>query len=86
MRFSPSVERAAYLVAADSTGAVGARHASLSVRADGDRLVVEVTEDGQLPDSIDELRDRVAALGGTLATGDATGGRVTIRAEIPCAS
>ena len=85
-RFPLSVERAAYLVAADAIGAPGARRASLSVRADGDRLVVEVIEDGQLPDSIEELQDRVMALNGTLATSDAAGGPVTIRAEIPCAS
>ena len=84
-RFAPSVERAAYLVAADAIGARGARRASLSVRVDGDQLVVDVIEDGQLPDSIEELRDRVMALDGTLAS-SAVDGTVTIRAEIPCVS
>jgi len=83
-RFPVSVERAAYLVAADAIAAPGAHRAEVAVRVEGDRLVVDIAEDGDGP-AIDELQDRVAALDGTLVA-DIANGRVIIHAEIPCAS
>jgi signal transduction histidine kinase len=84
-RFEPLVETAAYTVVAEAERAATR---GLAVRAEqsADCLVVEVEADG-VGDGLDlvGLEDRVGALEGRLAV-EREGGRVTIRAELPCAS
>ena len=63
----------------------------VSVGRAGDRLVVEIVDDGTGgadPDGsgLRGLRQRLEALDGTLAVTSPPGGPTTIRAELPCAS
>lgn len=85
-RLAGRVETAAYTVVAEATRAATS---SLAVRAEhsGGALAVEVETD-DLGDGLDlvGLEDRVGALDGSLAVERGENGRVTIRAEIPCAS
>jgi signal transduction histidine kinase len=80
-RFPPAVETAAYLVVAEAAKAGAARVSA--TRRDG-ALVVEVEAEAE-PQGLVELEDRVGAVDGRLAVEQAPGGRVRIRAEIPCA-
>ena len=89
----PVVETAAYFVVAEALTNV-AKHAPgaaarVDVQRDGDRLVVEVADDG--PGGADPagsglrgLRHRVEALDGTLSVTSAAGEGTTVRAELPC--
>jgi signal transduction histidine kinase len=84
-RFEPRVEAAAYFLVSEtashrSSGALKIKAARL-----GDNLVVEVEGD-RLPKQLTEPEDRIGALDGSLTVVHAPGGRVTIRAEIPCES
>jgi len=79
-RFSPAVETAAYLVIAETVRAGPSRVSA--TRRDG-VLVVDVETEAE-PGSLVDLEDRVGALDGTLAVTPAQGGRVRIRADIPC--
>jgi signal transduction histidine kinase len=90
----PAVESAAYFVVTEALTNV-ARHAhatraAVAIARAGDRLVVEVRDDGVGGVAIDGgtglagLRDRVAALGGTLRVVSPAGGPTTILAELPC--
>jgi signal transduction histidine kinase len=85
-RLEPAVETAAYFAVAEvvryssgSTVTVGA------TRRDG-QLVVEIERDSNAPDDLIDLQDRVGALDGRLQVLHEPGGRVRIRAEIPCES
>ncbi|WP_020669974.1 sensor histidine kinase [Amycolatopsis nigrescens] len=90
-----SVEAAAYFVVSEALTNVakhaGARLVMVSVRRVGDRLDVEVTDDGR--GGIDEtagtgvngIRRRVAALDGIATVHSPAGGPTTIRVELPCA-
>ena len=66
--------------------------ATISVRRDDGRLVVEVADDGgggadrRRGSGLGGLEDRVAALGGHLEVDSPPGGGTRVRAEIPCAS
>jgi signal transduction histidine kinase len=79
-RFPPAVETAAYLVVAEAAKAGAARVSA--TRRDG-ALVVDVDTEAE-PDGLVDLEDRIGALDGRLAVEQAPGGRVRIRAEIPC--
>jgi signal transduction histidine kinase len=91
----PVVETAAYFVVAESLTNV-AKHARgaaarVSVRRDGERLVIEVADDG--PGGADAagggltgLRHRVEALDGSLAVTSPVGEGTIVHAELPCAS
>ena len=84
-RFEPRVEAAAYFLVSEaashrSAGALRVKAARL-----GDHLVVEV-EGNRAPEQITEPEDRIGALDGSLTVVHAPGGRVTIRAVIPCES
>ena len=89
------VETAAYFVAAEAlTNAAkhgGGAPARVRAHADGDRLVVEVTDSGPGgadPDGsgLTGLRHRVEALDGRLTVTSPPGEGTTVRAELPCGS
>jgi signal transduction histidine kinase len=93
LRHPPSVESAAYFVAAETLTNI-AKYASASivrVRASStpDELVIEVEDDGVGGATVAPggglagLQDRVAALNGTLMLDSPRGGGTRIRAEIP---
>jgi signal transduction histidine kinase len=91
-----SVEAAAYFVASEALANVakhaGASSATVTVRRTGDRLTVQVQDDGVGGASLDRgsglagLRDRVGALDGELHLLSPEGGPTVLMAEIPCAS
>ncbi len=95
-RPSASIESTAYFVVNEALTNV-ARHAAATrahvavVRA-GDRLVIEVRDDGvggadaSRGTGLQGLRDRVAAVGGTMHVISPDGGPTTISVEVPCAS
>ena len=91
-----AVESAAYFVVAEALTNV-ARHAEatrayVAVARSGNRLVVEVRDDGRggadasVGTGLQGLRDRVAALGGTMYVLSPVGGPTTITVEMPCGS
>lgn len=92
-RYPELVETTAYFVVCEAVGNA-ARHAhpgaiGVALRTDGDRLVVEVTDDGAgAADSggggLRGLSDRVAAVGGALEITSPPGRGTRIRAELPC--
>jgi signal transduction histidine kinase len=90
------VESAAYFVVAEALTNV-ARHAdatraNVAVARSGNRLVVEVRDDGRggadasVGTGLQGLRDRVNALGGTMYVLSPVGGPTTISVELPCGS
>ena len=95
-RLPTAVEVAAYFVVSESLVNVqkhaDAAHASVHLRRQGERLIVEVADDGRGGadrgggSGLGGLRDRVAALDGTLSLTSPDGGPTIVRAEIPCAS
>jgi signal transduction histidine kinase len=91
-----AIESTAYFVVNEALTNV-ARHssatrASVAVVRAGDRLVVEVRDDGvggadaSRGTGLQGLRDRVAAVGGTMHVISPEGGPTTISVEVPCAS
>lgn len=91
-----SVEAAAYFVVSEALTNVAkhanASKASVTVRRSGDRLTVQVQDDGLGGASVDPdsglagLRDRVGALDGELHLLSPEGGPTVLMVEIPCAS
>jgi signal transduction histidine kinase len=90
------VESAAYFVVNEALANV-ARHAQstrawVSIARAGDRLVLEIRDDGvggadaSRGTGLQGLRDRVAALGGTMHVISPPGGPTTLSVELPCAS
>jgi signal transduction histidine kinase len=90
----PLVETAAYFVVAEAltnvakhAGGAGAR---VAIAMEGERLVVEVADDGAggadpRGGGLQGLRHRVEALDGLLTVTSPPGEGTTIRAELPCA-
>jgi signal transduction histidine kinase len=93
-RFEQQIEAAAYFVVAEALTNVarysGASSATVALTRDGDRLVVEVRDDGrggadpQRGSGLRGLADRVAALDGTLELESPPGEGTVVRAVIPC--
>jgi signal transduction histidine kinase len=93
-RLPAPVEAAGYFLIAEASGLLaalpGAEGATVETKHEGDRLVIQITADaaaqpGQdLEPALLDMADRVGALGGRLRAGQAPGGAITIRAEIPC--
>lgn len=91
-----AVESAAYFVAAEALTNVvkhsGATEITLTLDQSGDRLVVEVTDNGRGAadpsngTGLAGVADRAAALDGTMTLHSPTGGPTTLRVELPCAS
>ena len=95
-RPSATVESTAYFVVAEALTNV-ARHshatrAKVAIARTGDRLIVEIRDDGvggADPDrgtGLQGLRDRVTALGGTMHLVSPAGGPTTLLVDLPCAS
>jgi signal transduction histidine kinase len=92
-RWPAAVEAAAYFVVAEALTNVvkhaEANAASVRVADEGDRLVVEVADDGRggataaAGRGLAGMQDRVAALGGTLAVESAPGAGTRLRATLP---
>jgi signal transduction histidine kinase len=91
-----AVESTAYFVVSEALANVahhaGATRASVAIVRGGDRLVVEVRDDGRGGATVGAgtglvgLRDRVTALGGSLHVVSPEGGPTTLLAELPCGS
>jgi signal transduction histidine kinase len=91
-----SAEAAAYFVVSEALANVakhaGATKASVTVRRSGDRLTIQVQDDGRGGAQMIEgsglagLRERVRALDGDLQLLSPDGGPTVLHAEIPCAS
>ncbi|HET9546742.1 MAG TPA: sensor histidine kinase [Desertimonas sp.] len=91
-----AVESAAYFVVNEALTNI-AKHANatrahVSIARAGDRLVVEVRDNGRggaepaAGTGLQGLRDRVAGLGGSMYVISPAGGPTTISVELPCAS
>jgi signal transduction histidine kinase len=98
-RLPVSVESAAYFLIAEVTGPIaantGATRAEVEAERIGDSLVMTVSAagtdstnwaDSDLQGRFVHLEDRIGALGGKLRVDHDEPGRLTVRAEIPCAS
>ena len=92
----PTVESTAYFVVTEALTNV-ARHshatrATVNLVRSGDRLVVEIHDDGvggaqaALGSGLQGLRDRVTALGGTMHLVSPPAGPTTVLVDLPCAS
>lgn len=79
-RPSPAKESVVYLLVATLARSGAVR---VSIIRTGPTLVVELTADA-LPDSLADVEDRLAALGGTLTVGRSEP-TASVRAELPCA-
>lgn len=94
-RFAPLTESTAYFAVCEAMSNAakysGADVVSVSGRRDGDRLVVEITDDGvggadeENGTGLRGLADRVTATGGTLRVTSRPDGGTRIRVELPCA-
>ncbi|QTE30878.1 sensor histidine kinase [Pengzhenrongella sicca] len=95
-RPSPTVEAVAYFVVSESLTNIarhsGAAHAAVRIERAGDQLRVEVADDGrggaaETPGGgLAGLRDRVAAVDGSLRVDSPPGGGTAVTVEVPCAS
>lgn len=93
-RLPAAIEAAAYFVAAESLANMSkharASTATVDVRHADGQLIVEVTDDGvggattRRGTGLRNLKDRVAALEGTLSVDSRDGAGTVIRAVIPC--
>jgi signal transduction histidine kinase len=92
-RHNAAIETAAYFVAAESLANAikhsGAARVDIRVRRIVDTLVIEVVDDGRggadvSGNGLTGLRQRVAALDGTLRVASPEGGPTIVRAELPC--
>jgi signal transduction histidine kinase len=91
----PDAEATAYFVVSEAlTNAArhaGAHVVEVEVRFDGDRLVVEVRDDGaggarlESPGGLQGLADRLSVLGADLEVVSPTGGGTTVRTVLACA-
>jgi signal transduction histidine kinase len=95
-RCTPTIEAIAYFVVSEALANIAkhaqATRAAVSVRRLGDRLLVEVSDDGiggadaSRGSGIAGLRDRVAGVDGTLEVTSPAGGPTTLKADLPCGS
>ena len=84
-RLDPALEAAAYFLVSEALKRSRGVPDRLVVRMEQNRLVVDVIADIPAGELVG-LEDRAGAVGGTLDVRRHAGGRVSIRAEIPCGS
>jgi len=96
-RLDRARREAVYYVAADALGNVArhahARHATMTLGAQGDRVVLEVADDGigfdtaksDVGHGLHNMRERAFAVGGTLDLSASAGGGVRVRLALPSA-
>jgi hypothetical protein len=80
-RLDPALEAGAYFIIAALTQSPAA--ATVSASEGGGQLVVEVRT--ALPDNLEDVKDRVGALGGLLTVRAMPGGDTQVRTELACA-
>jgi signal transduction histidine kinase len=85
-RLEPVVETAAYFVVSEMVRRSRANTVTVGAVHDNGHLVVQIEGDGDGPEVLVGLEDRVGALDGRLEVQHLAGERVRIRAEIPCES
>ena len=95
-RLPSTVESAAYFVVSEALTNVSrharATRASVAIARAGDRLVIEVHDDGvggadaSRGTGLQGLRDRVAAMHGSITVISPPGGPTTLSVELPCGS
>jgi signal transduction histidine kinase len=95
-RLPDAIETNAYFVVAEALANIAkhsrATQARVIVRCEGEKLVIEVADDGiggvepAKGSGLSGLRDRMRALDGQLLISSPVGGPTWIRAELPCAS
>ncbi len=95
-RLDPAIEGIAYFVVCEALANVAkharARRARVTVVQHGERVLVEVADDGlggadpAAGTGLQGLRDRVGAVDGWIHLASPTGGPTTLTAELPCAS
>jgi signal transduction histidine kinase len=95
-RCTPTIEAIAYFVVSEALANVAkhaqATHAVVAVARIGDRLVVEISDDGiggadaTRGSGLAGLRDRVAGVDGTLDIASPAGGPTILKAQLPCGS
>lgn len=91
-----AIESAAYFIVSECLTNIAkharATEASIGITRAGDRLVMEICDDGiggadaDRGSGLQGLRDRVIALGGTMFVISPIGGPTTISVELPCGS
>jgi signal transduction histidine kinase len=91
-----AVESAAYFIVVETLTNVakhaGATKASVTIERRGDRLAIDVTDDGRGGATTDDgsglhgLEERVRALGGWMQVLSPAGGPTSVLAELPCGS
>ena len=84
-RLDPRVEATAYFIVAEILRNTAADKVRVAAARESDRLVVEIVQNGPVPDDLGALDDRVGALDGTLVI-RTTPTSLSMRVEIPCAS
>jgi signal transduction histidine kinase len=95
-RASPTVEAVAYFVVSECLANIArhakARHAAIDVRRDGQRLFVQVTDDGvggadpARGTGLASLAQRARSVDGTLRIDSPQGGPTVVTVELPCES
>jgi signal transduction histidine kinase len=95
-RCSPTIEAIAYFVVSEALANVAkharATRAAVIVQRRGDRVLVQVSDDGagganaDAGSGIAGLRDRVGGVDGTLEITSPAGGPTTLAVEMPCGS
>ena len=85
-RLTPAVEAAAYFLVAEVVKRSRTTGVTVEARRGHGRLRVRIDGAGTLDDELVDLRDRIGALDGELTVARREPGRVTICAEVPCAS
>jgi signal transduction histidine kinase len=95
-RLPPAVETAAYFVVAEALANMakhsGASQGAVRLAREGDRLVIDVSDDGvggaepSAGTGLTGLQGRIRALDGDLRVESPHGGPTTLHVEVPCAS
>jgi hypothetical protein len=84
MRLDPELETSVYFIVAALTRRTESAVVDVNLDRERDKVVLDVrTAEGV---DLDEVEDRVGALGGRLIVDEAAGGSMAVRVELACAS